>query len=128
MWAQIINALLGIWLMAAPAILGTDKTIANNENIVGPLIASFAIISCWEITRVVRLYNLPLGAWLLLAPWVLGYHNTTATLNEMGVGLLVIILCFVKGKVEGQYGGGWSSIWGKNPLHEQKASRTHSNK
>lgn len=123
MWAQIINAILGIWLIAAPAILGSDKPIATNEHIVGPLIASFAIISCWEITRAVRLYNLPLGAWLLLAPWVLGYNDTTAIINEMVVGLLVIAFCLVKGKVEGHFGGGWSAIWGKDPLHEQEVRK-----
>ncbi|MBF9253969.1 SPW repeat protein [Pontibacter sp. 172403-2] len=123
MWAQIINAILGIWLMVSPAILASDKTVANNDHIIGPLIAAFAVISWWEATRVVRLYNLLPAAWLLLAPWVLGYSDTTAILNDMAVGLLVIILCFVKGKVDARFGGGWSAIWGKDPIHAQEAAR-----
>ncbi|MFC6998814.1 SPW repeat protein [Rufibacter roseus] len=121
MWAQVINALLGIWLMAFPAIFETDKVIANNEQIVGPIIASFAIISWWEATRAVRLYNIPLGFWLILAPWVLGYDNNTALVNETVVGVLVIGLSLVKGKIEERFGGGWSAIWSKNPTHVQEA-------
>jgi len=123
MWAQVINAILGIWLMVSPAVLDSNKTVANNDHIIGPLIAAFAIISWWEATRVIRLYNLLPAAWLLLAPWVLGYNDTTAIFNDMAVGLLVIVLCFVKGKVEGRFGGGWSAIWKKDSVHAQEAAR-----
>lgn len=123
MWAQVINALLGLWLMLAPAVLGFDKIIADNDHIVGPIIISFAVISWWESTRVVRLYNLPLGAWLLLAPWVLGYNDTMAIVNDMVVGALVIGLSLVKGKIEEKYGGGWSAIWKSDSVHAKEAKR-----
>ena len=121
MWAQVINAILGIWLMAAPGIFGFSKTMADNDHIVGPVIATFAIIAFWECTRVVRTYNIPLGAWLLLAPWVLGYDNTIAIVNDMVVGGLVIGFSLVKGKIEQRYGGGWSAIWKSNALHQKEA-------
>lgn len=121
MWAQVINAILGIWLMAAPGIFNYSTNAANNDNIIGPVIATFAITAFWECTRVTRTYNIPLGAWLLLAPWVLGYENTFAIINDMVVGVLVIALSLVKGKIEKTYGGGWSSLWEENPLHVQKA-------
>ncbi|MBJ6116785.1 SPW repeat protein [Pontibacter sp. BT310] len=125
MWAQIINALLGIWLMASPAVFGfaDDRTISNNAHIVGPVIASFGIIACWEATRVVRYYNLLPGAWLLLTPWVLGYDTTTAIVNDLVIGAAVIGLSLVKGKVSGTYGGGWSAIWKKDSLHATEARR-----
>lgn len=125
MWAQIINAALGIWLMVSAAILGYNdvKIITDNEHIVGPVVASFAIISWWEATRVTRLYNIPLGLWLLLAPWVLGYDNSLATTNSMLVGALVTGLSFVKGKVEGSYGGGWSAVWNSDTMHAREARK-----
>ena len=123
MWAQIINALLGIWLMASPAILGFEGIAADNSHIVGPVIASFAVISWWESTRVVRLYNIPPAAWLLLAPWVLGYESTSAIVNDMLIGAVVLGLCFVKGKITETYGGGWSAIWQSDSLHAQEARR-----
>ncbi|MEJ8801410.1 SPW repeat domain-containing protein [Pontibacter sp. H249] len=121
MWAQVINAILGIWLMASPAILGLEGTSADNDHIIGPVIASFACISWWEATRVVRLYNLPLALWLLLAPWVLGYSETAAIVNDMAVGLIVAGLSVVKGKIDNSFGGGWSAVWHSDTPHAQAA-------
>jgi len=123
MWAQILNALLGIWLMASPSILGFEKVAANNDHIVGPIIASFAIISWWESTRVVRLYNVLPAAWLLLAPWVLGYQSTTPIINDMLIGALVTGLSLVKGNITETYGGGWSAIWKSDSLHAREARK-----
>lgn len=125
MWAQIINACLGIWLMASSAVLSytSVKTIADNEHIVGPIIAAFAIISWWEATRVVRLYNIPLAVWLLLAPWVLNYDHTLATANSMLVGALVLGLSFVKGKIEDSYGGGWAALFNSDSTHAREAQK-----
>jgi hypothetical protein len=121
MWAQVINAILGLWIMASPTIFGLEGTLADNNHIVGPIIASFAIISWWEATRVVRLYNLPLGAWLLLAPWVLGHDGTAAIVNDMVVGVLVIVFSLVRGKITENYGGGWRSIWHSDSPHAKIA-------
>lgn len=110
MWAQIINALLGVWTMVTPSLLPAGQAASDNNHIVGPVIATFAIVAWWEATRVVRLYNVPLGAWLIAAPWVLGYEATGAIANSMVTGLLVVLLSFVEGKIEHQFGGGWSSL------------------
>ena len=126
MWAQVINAALGVWLMAAPSVLGYGAPARTNDQIVGPVITTFAVIAWWEATRPVRLWNLPLGVWLLLAPWVLGYGATGAIVNSLIVGALVIGLARVQGTVEGQFGGGWSALWRSNTLHEREAARRHS--
>ena len=123
MWAQILNAILGIWLVAAPAVLGYDGTAADNAHIIGPVVASFAVISWWEATRTVRLYNIPLGAWLLLAPWVLGYDSSGPVVNDMLVGALVLGLSFVKGRVTETFGGGWSTLWKTDTPHAQAARK-----
>jgi len=125
MWAQVINAVLGIWLMVAPGVFGFPETVADNDHIIGPVIATFAVISFWEATRVVRTYNIPLGAWLLVAPWILGYEVTGAIANDMVVGGLVIMFSLVKGKVEGRFGGGWSAIWKSDTLHQREANAHH---
>ena len=107
--------------MASPGIFGFSKTIADNDHIVGPLITTFAIIALWESTRVVRTYNIPLGGWLLLAPWILGYDDTTAIVNDMAVGALVITFSLVRGKVQQRFGGGWSAVIKSNALHQKEA-------
>lgn len=121
MWARIATTLLGIWLMAAPEVLGFGKSSSDNAHIVGPLIATFSIISLSECTRNVQLFNLPFAVWLLLAPWILQYDNNTALLNDYAVGILVILLSFVKMKRQNRFGGGWPAIWRSNSVHSRKA-------
>lgn len=121
MVAQIINALLGVFLMAAPGLLGLGPTASDNFQIFGPVITTFAVVSWWEATRTVRLWNVPIGAWLVISPIFLDYGRGSAVAVAIIVGAAVIGLAFVKGKVEKQYGGGWAALRGENPPHQQEA-------
>ena len=116
-----IVAALGIWLMAAPAVIGYGEPLATSDRIFGPVIATFAVVAWWEATRSVGKWNAPLGLWVLVAPWVLGADGTWAVVNGMAAGALVMALSLVKGKVEKTYGGGWSSLWSDDPEHERIA-------
>lgn len=108
--ARVANVVLGIWLMAAPAVLGYGGLAADVDHVVGPLAASFAIIAMSGVTRPLRRVNTVLGAWLLLAPWILGYGGT-ATVNSLLVGVLLIAFSLVRGEVGDRFGGGWSTLW-----------------
>lgn len=110
MYAQWLSAAVGIWLMAAPAVLGYGGTARDHDHIFGPLIANFAIVAVWEATRGVRLANVPIGAWLLLAPWLLGY-GAAETWNSLLCGAAVLGLSLIRGKITNRYGGGWSALW-----------------
>lgn len=111
MWARIINAGIGIWLMWAPAVLQSSQAAANNDRIVGPVTAATSIVACWEVVRPLRWVNVVAGLWLLAAPWALGYAKTGAMINDCACGLLICCLALVRGKVEKSYGGGWSALW-----------------
>ena len=111
MWAQVVNAALGIWLMAAPAVLAYGDPAQTNDRILGPVAATFAIVAWWEATRPVRWVNLPIGLWLILAPWILGYAETAAVVNSVLVGIVLAACATVQGTVEGRYGGGWSVLF-----------------
>lgn len=117
MWAQILNILLGLWLMVAPHILGYGPVASDNGHIVGPIITTFSVIALWEATDGIRKWNYPFAFWLLLSPWILGYDDALATGCDMLVGILVIIFSSVTRKIENQYGGGWASLWKENPEH-----------
>ncbi len=118
MWARIANAALGIWLMAAPAVLGYGGAARTNDRIVGPIAAAFATIAIWEVTRSVRFVNVALGGWLLLAPWILG-HAPAATVNSLVVGALLIGFALVRGTVEQRFGGGWSALLPSHTVPEE---------
>jgi hypothetical protein len=108
-WAQLINMMLGIWLMAAPTILGYVGPARTNHRIVGPLAVSCAVITLWEVTRPMRWGNLVLGVWLLIAPRIFTYTGE-AFLNTPLVGLLLTVFSLVHGQTEPQhFGGGWSA-------------------
>lgn len=110
---QWFTALVGIWLMFAPFVLGYEEhAAAGVDRIVGPLIANFSIIAVWECTRNLRWLNLLNALTLLVLPWVLGYP-TAATVNSTLIGLLVVALTFVPYPLTHRFGGGWASLWGK---------------
>ena len=112
MWARLINAALGIWLMAAPAVLGYGAPAETSDRIAGPLIATFAIVAIWEATRPCRWVCFVAGLWLVAAPFLLGYGlGHVATPNSIAVGAAVAALATHKGPIEERFDGGWSMLW-----------------
>lgn len=116
MWSQIASALLGVWLMAAPTVLGYGPPTRANDHIVGPMATSLAIIAIWETTRPLRWVNVGLGLWLLSAPWVLAYGEWIPTGNSLLAGLLLVTFGLVRGQFKHAYGGGWRSLLGPGEL------------
>lgn len=116
MVAQIINICLGIWLMAAPSSLSYSDVAADNDYILGPVIASVALIALSGCTRSIARMNLLFGCWLIIAPWILHYDLPRTSANDMITGILVSILSFYRRKANHQYGGGWSVLWKGNNI------------
>ena len=104
-WNLAICAVLGAWLMAAPAILGTVGASAANDQLVGALIITFAVIGFGESARAARWIIIPLGLWLLAAPWVLSGGTPNARWSDMAVGAAVVLLTLRRGRIESKFGG-----------------------
>jgi hypothetical protein len=113
MYAQFAAFLLGVWLTAAPGVLGLGDPARANFHVVGPLVAMFALTATFQVTRPVRWVNLPLGAWLVVAPWILGYAGWPETAWSVAAGLGVAGLALVRGAVTERLGGGWPALWRK---------------
>lgn len=111
MWARLANIVLGLWVMAAPAVLTYGDPARTNDRIIGPIIVTFATVAIWETTRQVRRVNSILGLWLVAAPWILGYPGTLIIINSMITGLLILAFSLIEGKREKRVGGGWSVLW-----------------
>ncbi|MGH7449106.1 MAG: SPW repeat domain-containing protein [Longimicrobiales bacterium] len=107
--ARVVTVLAGLWLMAAPAVLGYGGPASASDRIIGPLAVSVGLVALWEATRPVRWTGVGLGAWLLVAPWLLGY-GTTPLLNGSLAGTVLIGCAFVRGDIEQSFGGGWRAI------------------
>lgn len=110
MFARILEAALGVWLIIAPAVLGHGPPAAHSDRIAGPLIASLAIIALWEVARPLRHLNLLFGFWLIAAPLVVGFGGVAAV-DSIVVGVAVAALSRFEGRIESSFGGGWSSLW-----------------
>jgi hypothetical protein len=120
MWGAIINILLGLWLMISPGLLLFDKSASSNNYIVGPLVLTFAITALWEVNRSVRFLNVGAGAWLIIAPLIVGFQSPVADWVSVLSGILITAFSFVRGTVKKKYGGGWRSLFEKNPVHLQQ--------
>jgi short-subunit dehydrogenase len=110
MWAAVANLIVGIWLMFAPGYLGFGKALSNNYYIIGTLVITFAIISLWEFNRSVRLLNLFLGVCLCVSAVVLKY-DSPGLWSTILSGISLIVFSSTKGKIKGQYGGGWAELF-----------------
>lgn len=110
MWARIAVSLLGVWLMAAPAVLGYGGAAAISDRIAGPVAASIAIIAMSRVMRPLRRVNTLVGAWIALAPLFLD-HSGSATLNAVAVGASIVMLSLVGPDYPQEFAGGWSSLW-----------------
>jgi hypothetical protein len=109
MWAQLLNTALGIWLTAAPDVIGFGGAAAAHHHILGPLVASSAFVAVWEVLRPIRWLTVLFGFWLLLAPWPFDF-TPDAAVNSIVVGLLLIVFGRVGDGVTQKYGGGWSAL------------------
>jgi hypothetical protein len=109
MFAQILLAATGVWLMAAPAVLGYEEPAATSDRIAGPVMAAVAFLAVFSITRGVRWVNLAVGTWLVLAPWLLDFP-IDALANSCLCGIAALVLAPVGHVDQEQYAGGWLAL------------------
>jgi len=120
MWAAIINILLGLWLMISPGLLQFEKAASNNNYIVGPMVLTFAITALWGVNRSARFLNVATGIWLAVSPFIIGFQSPVAIWITVLSGVLIAGFSFVRGSIKRNYGGGWRSLFEKDPVHLQQ--------
>ena len=91
--------------MVAPTVLGSTGAAAANDQLVGALVVTFAVIGFGEPSRAARWVNVPLGVWLLVAPWVLAGGGTAGRWNDVACGVAIVLLSLRRGPVEERFGG-----------------------
>ena len=110
--AQTALVGVGAWLMVAPAVLGhSGSSLGSSDRIAGPVILATAFLGIFPITRIVRWFNALPGAWLLVAPFLLSGGDTAATISNVASGLIVLALFWIEKAPQGDYGGGWDTLW-----------------
>jgi hypothetical protein len=110
MLIQLLIAMLGLWVMASPDVMGYEGPERLNNHIVGPLIVSAAVIALAETTRAVRWVNVVLGCWLVLAPVMLHYQPLHIGVRSGLLGFVIAGLSWFPGETRSLQGGGWSAL------------------
>ncbi len=96
-WPDVLNALLGLWLIVSPWLLAYsgEATAAWNAWVPGVIIAVAALAALFSFHEWEEWVNGLLGVWLVISPWLLGYSAlAAATWNHVVVGAIAAILAF----------------------------------
>jgi uncharacterized membrane protein len=104
-WNLVLCAAVGVWLMAAPAVLGVTGAAAARDHLLGALIVTWAVVGFGEIARPIRLLNVLMGLALVAMPWFLTGDTEMSRWNAVIAGVLVIVLSLPRGRIEERYGG-----------------------
>lgn len=124
MTSQLFQFMLGVWLMAAPSVLGFEETAtATNYRIIGPIVAAFAGVAVGECTRSMRLWNLPFALWLVISALILS-NSMTACVHSIAAGVVMGALCCLRGHTVDRYGGGWMVLF-RAPAPRAAADRSN---
>ncbi len=105
-WTLVVSAILGAWLMFAPAAFRVSiKTTATDINhLGGALIVVTAVICMGEVVRRGRYLNILIGLGVAVIPWFLEDSTLVLNINSTLSGLAVAALSIPLGPVTEKYG------------------------
>jgi hypothetical protein len=109
MWPRLATVAVGVWLMAAPAVLGYGGAAATSDRVAGPVLVAIGIVAASTITRGLRWAALAPGLWLLVGPALLGVPGRALASSLVG-GILVLALTPWGRGDSRRFGGGWRSL------------------
>ncbi len=108
-WNLLVSALLGAWLMLAPAVFETQGRTAHSDHILGALVVTVAIVALAEVTRAARFINIALALGIIVLPWVFGGATLPSGINDLIIGVLIIALSIPPGKIKNTYNN-WNPL------------------
>jgi hypothetical protein len=108
-WNLLVSAALGAWLMAAPAVFQTQGWAAHSDHILGALVVTVAITAMAEVARAARFINVALALAIIVLPWLLGGATLASSVNDLVVGLLIIVVSIPPGKIRNTYAS-WNPL------------------
>lgn len=103
-WNLLASAVLGLWLLFSPSLFGSTGKAAHSDHFVGALVVTWAVIAFGEVARPARFVNVLLALWLIAAPWLLTGDTRASSLNDVIVGVAVLLLSLRRGRIEERFG------------------------
>jgi hypothetical protein len=108
-WTLIIAAVLGIWQMAVPGLLGQKGMVSNIDHLAGALVVAMSVLAMSEAIRTIRFLNILLALLIIVSPWISAGSTTHGTINNLIVGVVIIVLSISRGKISESYGA-WNKL------------------
>lgn len=106
---QILAAVIGMALMAAPDVFSLPEATGTLVNVLAPIGAALAIIAASEVTRGVRYLSSAAAA--LMAGGALFFGAPMPQLAlVVGAAVVMAFLATRGGRTKGSFGGGWTSL------------------
>jgi nicotinamide riboside transporter PnuC len=123
MIGQVISAILGVWLMFAPAVFGhVQSTLHDIDRGIGPTIGAISAVAATRICRSIRWLNWLFAPVLVIGPWFVD-APTAAKINTTVVGLAIIALTPWGRPDQSRYGNGWLTLVSQRELPGWDAPR-----
>ncbi|MBS0653551.1 MAG: vitamin K epoxide reductase family protein, partial [Verrucomicrobia bacterium] len=102
-WFIIVQAIIGVWLMARPSILPFNIESANCDHWMGAIIVTVAAVTAAEVTRTARFVNVVAGVVAIILTLVFSSGSTAILLCGIVSAVLLIIVSIPKGVIVERY-------------------------
>jgi hypothetical protein len=106
-WSLVACALIGAYLLCTPLLFGFEPPLYFSDHIAGCVAIVIAVTAWGEVTRTVRLLNVPLGLWVAASPFVLEGGTTVALVVDLAAGLALAASSLPRGTRSREHYGGW---------------------
>jgi hypothetical protein len=105
-WNLVASALLGVWLLVAPATFDVPITsgAADLAHLIGAGVVVVAVVSMGEVVRAGRFLDVALGACVGVVAWLTS-APTSFRIAMSITGVAVLALAAPRGRVTERYGG-----------------------
>lgn len=104
--AAAVSIAVGVWLTAAPDVLGFADPAASIHHVLGPIAASLATVSLWRVARAALRANLVVGGLVAVSP-IVGADAAAAVANAVACGIGLSALALVPIRGSDRFAGGW---------------------
>ncbi len=102
-WPIVLQAMIGVWLMARPTILPFTTESANCDYWMGAIIVTVAAVATAEVTRTARFVNILAGIAILILNLIFSSGSTAVLISGLASAALLIIASLPKGAIIERY-------------------------
>ncbi|MFN9709744.1 MAG: SPW repeat protein [Burkholderiales bacterium] len=95
-WQDVVNLLIGVWLLISPWAMGLQDqgTITANFVIVGLALIALTLGALFVPKAWEEWSACAAGLWLVASPWLLDFaSHLNATRNALAAGAAVVLMC-----------------------------------